>query len=139
MYNDLVLAYNNGAKYAVVFDYPKIATAKYGILLQDHLEAIKNFSNYVANNASSNADYKNIKTAYVLPEDYGFGFRNPLDSVWGLWGSDTQTQQIYKAVDTLIRQQGTNFDIVYDYPMLTTDAKGRYNTLIYWNGTQITP
>jgi hypothetical protein len=36
LYNDLVLAYNNGAKYAVVFDYPKIATAKYGILLQDH-------------------------------------------------------------------------------------------------------
>jgi hypothetical protein len=41
LYNDLVLAYNNGAKYAVVFDYPKLDTAKYGILMQDHLEAIK--------------------------------------------------------------------------------------------------
>jgi hypothetical protein len=139
LFSDLVFAYNNGAKYAVVFDYPKLATAKYGILMQEHLDAIKNFSNYVRNNAPSNADYKKVKNAYVLPADYGFGFRNPLDNVWGLWGNDTRTQQIYKDVNNLIKQQGANFDIVCDYPTLTTDTKGRYNTLIYWNGTQINP
>ena len=139
LYMDLMLAYDNGAKYAVVFDYPKIAAAKLGILTQDHLDAIKNFSNYVANNAPKNADYKNVKTAYVLPADYGFGFRNPIDSVWGLWSGNNQTRQIYNDISSLIQQKGANFDVVCDYPTLIADAKGRYDTLIYWNGTQINP
>jgi hypothetical protein len=139
LYNDLVIAYDNGAKYAAVFSYPKLTTAKYGILTQEHLDAIKNFSYYVAHNAPSNADGKNVKTAYVLPTDYGFGFRYPLDSIWGLWGSDTTTQRIYNDVDNLIGQSGTNFDIVCDYPTLLQDAKGRYDTLMYWNGTRINP
>lgn len=137
LYNDLMLAYNNGAKYAVVFDYPKLDTAKFGILRQEHLDAIKNFSDYVAHNAPANADGQNVKTAYVLPTDYGFGFRYPLDSIWGLWSSNATTQKIYSDVDNLIAQHGANFDIVYDYPTLLSDAKSRYDTLIFWNGTQI--
>jgi len=137
LYSDMVFAYNNGAKYAVVFDYPKLATAKLGILTQEHLDAIKNFSNYVAKNSPSNADYKNVKTAYVLPTDYGFGFRNPVDCVWGLWGGDNQTQKIYNDVNSLIQQKSANFDVVCDYPELLSDAKGHYDTLIYWNGTRI--
>ena len=88
-------------------------------------------------NAPSNADYKNVKTAYVLPTDYGFGFRTPVDSVWGLWGGDNQTQKIYNDVNSLIQQKSANFDVVCDYPALLSDAKGHYDTLIYWNGTRI--
>ena len=78
------------------------------------------------------------RTAYVLPEDYGFGFR-PSDTIWGLWDADSQARRIYSDVDNLIRQNGANFDIVCDYPILTKDVKGRYDTLIYWNGTRINP
>jgi hypothetical protein len=139
LYDDLVLAYNNGAKYAVVFNYPELADAKYGILTQEHLDAIKDFSDYVARNPPSDASYRNVKTAYVLPADYGFGFRHPLDSIWGLWPSDSTSQHIYGEVEGLIEQKGAAFDVVCDYPALLADAKGRYDTLIYWNGTKINP
>ena len=98
LYNDLVLAYNNGAKYAVVFSYPQ--TALHGILGQEHLDALKDFWNYSHANEPANADYKSVRTAYVLPADYGFGFRSASDSIWGLWSADSQTQQIYSDVDS---------------------------------------
>jgi len=137
LYNDLLLAYNNGAKYAVVFDYPQIPTAKYGILGQEHLDALKQFWTYINQNAPTNADYKSVKTAYVLPTDYAFGFRNPTDSVWGLWRGDATSQKIYSDVENLIAQHGAGFDIVCDYTNLMADAKDRYILLIFWNGTQV--
>ena len=137
LYGDLVFAYNNGAKYAVVFSYPQLETAKYGILTEEHLDSLKDFWNYISNNEPNNASYEQAKTAYVLPADYGFGFRHQQDTIWGLWDADNQTQKIYKNVNTLIEQYGANFDILVDYSNLKEDAKNRYETLIYWNGTQI--
>jgi hypothetical protein len=139
LYEDLVLAYDNGAKYTAVFDYPQIGSAKFGILGQEHLDALKDFWNYMHSHEPANAEYRNVKTAYVLPADYGFGFRSASDSVWGLWSADSQTQRIYSDVDSLIRQKGANFDIVCNYPTLTADAKGRYEELIFWNGTRSNP
>ena len=45
MYQDMVTAYDAGAKYVVVFNYPQIGP--YGLLTEDHFNAIKNFKNYV--------------------------------------------------------------------------------------------
>ncbi len=139
MYEDLVLAYDNGAKYAVVFSYPEVEGAKLGILTQEHFNALKDFHEYITNHVPRNSDYHEVTTAYVLPADYGFGFRHPLDSIWGLWPSDSTTQKVYSDVEGLIAQKGTGFDVVCDYPALLSDAKNRYDMLIYWNGTQITP
>ncbi len=139
LYNDLVMAYDNGAKYAAVFSYPELDGAKLGILSQGHLDAIRDFSDYVAHNPPKYADYRDVKTAYVLPADYGFGFRTPQDSIWGLWPANSTTWQIYSDVEGLIKQKGTSFDIVCECPNLLLDANGRYDRLIYWNGTQITP
>ena len=137
MYDDLVFAYNNGAKYAVVFSYPQIAA--HGTLDQEHLNKLKNFWTYISRNGPTNAEYEKIKIAYVLPSNYGFGFRNPQDSIWGLWSGDNQTQKIYNEVNDLIEQYGTNFDILCDYSKLITDTHNHYNALIYWNGTTINP
>ncbi len=139
LFDDLLLAYNNGAKYAIVFDYPKVDSAQYGILTQDHLTALHKFWNYSSSYGRVDTEYKNVKTAYVLPADYGFGFRNPSDTVWGLWSGDSQTRGIYSDVDSLIRQKGAGFDIVCNYPTLLADAKGRYEELIFWNGTRVNP
>ncbi len=139
LYNDLVLAYDNGAKYAVVFDYPEIATAKYGILGQEHLDALKDFWTYIQSHDPADANYEQVRTAYVLPADYGFGFRSPQDSIWGLWNADQQTQTIYNDVNILIEQFGAGFDVLCDYSNLRADARGRYDTLVYWNGTHINP
>jgi hypothetical protein len=137
LYSDLLMAYNCGAKYAVVFNYPQLASAEFGILTQEHLDALKSFWSYISNHPPSDPDSGKVHTAYVLPSDYGFGFRRPDDTVWGLWNGDDQTRQIYGDVEALITQHGTGFDIVCNYPNLVADLKGRYDALIFWNGTKI--
>lgn len=134
--DDLVLAYNNGAKYAVVLDYPKVESAKYGLLQEEHLSALKQFWNYTATYGPTS---KTAQTAYVLPEDYGFGFRSSTDTIWGLWNADGLSHDIYSDVNTLIQLKGAGFDVVYDRPSLVKDSKGHYTELIYWNGNRATP
>jgi hypothetical protein len=136
LYDDLLIAYNNGAKYAIVFDYPKMSTANYGLLQEDHLNALKQFWNY---SSSYGPTHKNAKTAYVLPADYGFGFRSASDTIWGLWSADATAQDIYNDVELLIRQKGADFDIVCNNSTLVADSKGNYSELIYWNGTKVNP
>jgi hypothetical protein len=134
--DDLVLAYNNGAKYAFVFNYPKVENAKYGLLSDEHLSAMKQFWNYTG---TYNPTSKTAQTAYVLPEDYGFGFRSSTDTIWGLWNSDGLAHGIYSEVNMLIQQKGAGFDILYDNPSLVRDSKGHYTELIYWNGNRVNP
>jgi len=133
MYNDLLLAYNNGAKYAIVFSYPNIT--QYGILTDDHLQALKNFWNYVSNNAPKDPYYERVQTAYVMPADYGFGFRSAQDSMWGLWGPDNQSQKIWNDMNTLVKQYGANFDIVFNEAQYRQGFVNRYDKLVYWNQT----
>ena len=135
LYDDLVLAYNNGAKYAIIFNYPENNVTQFGILNQNHLDAIKNFWSYQANNQPTDANYKQVKTAYVMPDDYGFGFRSESDNIWGLWGASDQTQKIWMDANHLVQQYGTNFDIVFNAPQFQQDFQSRYNKLIYWNQT----
>ena len=137
----MLLAYNNGAKYAIVFDYPDNLT--YGILNNDHLNALKSFYNYISNNPPTDPAYAQVKTAYVMPADYGFGFRNAQDSIWGIWSGDNETQsqltlnqKLISDVNTLTQQYGTNFDIVFDNPQYNQATENRYQNLIYWNATQ---
>ncbi len=131
--NDLLLAYNNGAKYAIIFSYPSITT--YGILNSTHLDALKNFWNFTLNNPPADATYEQVQTAYVLPQDYGFGFRSAQDNIWGLWGADNQSQKIWNDINTMAKQYGTNFDIVFNDPQFRQAFENRYDTLIYWNRT----
>jgi len=71
LYQDLVLSYRAGAKYAVVFDYPKVG--QFGILNQTHLDKLKDFWNYVQSNPGEHG-IDSAEVAYVVPADYGFGF-----------------------------------------------------------------
>jgi hypothetical protein len=132
LYGDLLLAYNNGAKYAVVFSYPNIT--QYGILTDRHLDALKEFWNYTQNNAPNNT--AQVKTAYVMPANYGFGFRSAQDNIWGLWSADNQSQKVWSDVTALVKQYGSNFDIVFDDPQFNQAIQNHYDTLYYWNGTQ---
>ena len=86
LYNNMILAYHAGAKYVVVFNYPKIV--RYGILTEQHFDAVKKFWNYI-HSSSENYGIDEGKVAYVLPRDYGFGFRNPNDTIWGLWKAES--------------------------------------------------
>lgn len=132
LYNDLTLAYDAGAKYAVVFDYPKNYT--YGILTQEHFDAMKDFWNYIHNNPQ-NFGATEAKVAYVLPQDYGFGFRNPNDKIWGLWNADDLSQKVWDDANKLIAQYDSRLDIVYDDPEFINAIIGHYDKLFFWNET----
>jgi hypothetical protein len=133
LYKDMVLAYNNGAKYIVVFD----SNANYteNVLTQGQLDGMKQFWQYVQANRRINIPVSD-RTAYVLPEDYGYGFRGPEDKIWGLFNTDSLTIDIGMSVSTLLQMEGNNLDIVY--PSQTLDSEG-YHGIIYWNDTALIP
>ena len=129
---DMVLAYKNGAKYVVVFDYPKIG--QYGILTDEHFDALKDFWSYIHSNPQEHGVIQG-EVAYVLPEDYGFGFRYAEDKIWGLWEADELSQKVWDDVNTLLDQYGSRLDIVYDDPEVIDAVKNRYDKLFFWNET----
>jgi hypothetical protein len=132
LYDDLVLAYHSGAKYVVVFDYPKIG--QYGILTDEHLDAMKEFWEYIHSNPTDfGINYGEV--AYVLPQDYGFGFRSSRDRIWGLWDADDLSQKVWNDLDKLILQYGSRLDIVYAEPKFDSDIRNRYENLFFWNET----
>jgi hypothetical protein len=124
LYNDMIMAYKTGAKYAVVFDYPKIG--QYGILTKEHFDALKDFWNYVHSNPQEHGVIQR-EAAYVLLQDYGFGFRNPEDKIWGLWDADDLSQKVWADANTLIAQYGSRLDIVYDDAETMDAVKSRYD------------
>ena len=132
---DMILAYKNGAKYIVVFDSPEnhSATTEYGILTLAHLIVMKMFW-YYTKLCPSTPDFP-VETAYVLPSDYGYGFRGPADRIWGVFGPDALSPVIWNATNGLIQKYGTGLDIVYETKTDDVPIKLPYEKLIYWNGT----
>ena len=88
LYNDLALAYSAGAKYGIVFSFPTYPdNNQYGTLAEEHFEALQKFWNTLQSNPSSFGSNK-PEAAYIVPKDYGFGFRSPNDTIWGLKPAD---------------------------------------------------
>ena len=129
MYKDMVLAYENGAKYVVVFDSNDGWTA--GTLQPEHLEVLKQFWQFVQANPR-NKNSLGDRVAYVLPKDYAYGFRGPNDSIWGLWEADELTIPICLSLNWQLEHFGKNLDIIYD-DGLTHENSATYSSLIYWN------
>jgi len=131
LYEEMVLAYDNGAKYVVVFNFPTNLT-EYGVLTKAHLESIIKFSEYTQKNKQPQI---NEKIAYVLPENYGFGFRGSNDKIWGLWGPDELSSKIYENILTLLETYNSQLDITYN--LEDSNSLSKYQQLIFWNGTII--
>jgi hypothetical protein len=131
LYEDMTLAYDNGAKYIVVFNFPTNVT-EYGVLTRGHLESMQKFWEYQKVTPQPG---KVAEVAYVLPKDYGYGFRGSEDKIWGLWGPDDLSQKVWNDVTALLEVYGSKLDIIYE--MATQEIQLQYKTLIFWNGTQI--
>jgi hypothetical protein len=133
LYDDLVLAYENGAKYILVFDTNKNYT--HSTLKPEHLNELKRFWQYTTDNPRP-SDPPSDRVAYVLPKDYGYGFRGPNDTIWGLWGADKDDRsfKISTEVGGLIDEYQNRLDIIYDDGLETNSSYG-YSKLIFWNGT----
>ena len=138
LYEDLVLAYHNGAKYAVIFDHPDTNYSDYGILAEKygHFTALEDFWNYVHSNPDKHGTTK-ADVVYVLPENFGFGFRDDGDKIWGLWSadSDERTAKIWSDVNQLIEEYGFRLDIVYSDPEFDDNLQQHYDKIFFWNQT----
>jgi hypothetical protein len=143
LYEDMMSAYQNGAKYIIVFDSNEDWTAN--VLQQDHFDAMKQFWQYAQTNPRI-AIPLSTRSVYVLPENYGDGFRGPDDTIWGLWradfnvaeGSQNFTNSIRRSVATLLQIFGPKLDIVYPNADQTVESIG-YENVFYWNDTRLVP
>lgn len=135
LYDDMILAYENGAKYIVVFNSSanQTATTELGILTNEHLDAMKRFWEYIITHPYE--DRYKAEVAYVLPRDYGFGFRGPDDNIWGIWPADELAPKVWNEVNALIAQYGNKIDVVYETLIDNLPTRLMYKQLIYWNGT----
>lgn len=133
LFDDLVLAYENGAKYALVFDSDKDYTQS--TLTQEHLDALEKFWQYIKEHPRP-ADLLDERVAYVLPGDYGYGFRGSDDKVWGLWKNDELSSKVSEDLRGLLEEHGSKLDVIYDDGIELDDT---YKQYFFWNGTNYAP
>lgn len=131
LFNDLTRAFEAGAKYLIVFSYPKIGP--YGVLEESHFDALEKFWGFTHENPQLFGSAK-AEVAYVLPGDYGFGFRSAEDSIWGLFPPNELSAKAWGDVGTLIDQYGLRFDILFDDEQLDA-VKTDYRRLYLWNAS----
>ena len=133
LYNDLLLAYDSGAKYIVVFNSNKEYTQN--ILEEEHLNALKKFWLYSQLNSRKTSSV-NERTAYVLPKDYAYGFRGPGDSIWGLWGADNLSTPISVDLSGALQEFDPKLDIIYE-DAVGLGGRQEYKSYIYWNNSRL--
>ena len=138
IYHEMVTAYSAGAKYIVVFDFPKNPEDNvYGILSEDHFKAMKLFWEYSQTFPRETYGQVNGEVALVLPKDYGWGTRRSSvlveDRIWGFWPEDENIVQIGTNMKNLLVKYGLKLDIIYDDPQFNYAEK--YSTIYFWNAT----
>ncbi|MCW4004500.1 MAG: hypothetical protein NWE95_11380 [Candidatus Bathyarchaeota archaeon] len=133
IYSQMLSAYQAGAKYITIFNYAKDDKGNTAAAMtKQHYLALERFWNDINNKQF--VDKSSPEVALVLPHNYGWGMRNPNDTIWGFWSTDDKTQQIATIMSELLAKYGTSLDIVYEdsaYPV----SKVEYKTVYYWNQT----
>jgi hypothetical protein len=136
LYSDMVFAYENGAKYIIIFDSDPNWTRD--ILQPDQLTAMQQFWQYTKTHPRSIIPVAD-RSAYVLPQDYAYGFRAPTeDRIWGLWSNDSLTLAVSMSMASLFQIFGGNLDIIYPNNLHPPESIG-YKMVIYWNDTRLIP
>jgi hypothetical protein len=135
IYNQMMSAYQAGANYIVLFNYPILDGKEYGVMEDEHFLALERFWNDAAKLRRTNTNGENgVEAVMVLPRNYGWGMRRPDDTIWGFYGTDEKTIPLATLMSKLLARYGTNMDIIYEdaaYPV----AKGGYQKIYYWNDT----
>jgi hypothetical protein len=139
LYDDMVLAYENGAKYILVFDTNEDYTHEVIKEEEGHFDALKRFWQYAIDNPRP-SNPPSDRVAYVLPKDYGYGFRGPDDKIWGLWPAADYNEsfKISTEVGNLIDKYQNRLDIIYNDGLEAGNSYG-YSELFFWNGTVWVP
>jgi hypothetical protein len=135
IYNQMLTAYQAGAKYVIIFNYPQIEGNLYGAMTDEHFAALEKLSNDIrATSKIRNVpDESKADAVFILPNNYGWGMRTPNDKIWGYWAPDEKSLQIWNITTKLLQQYRLGLDIIYDDPAFP--FRGRYNHIYYWNST----
>ncbi|HII85457.1 TPA: hypothetical protein HA273_02540 [Candidatus Bathyarchaeota archaeon] len=133
IFDQMRLAYESGAEYVVIFNYAEDMEGPLGILQEEHFDALKRFWNEVVQNPAVVHGGTKAEAAFVLPENCGWGLRNPSDIVWGLWEPTTEVRQAWSLLQSALAKHNLRLDIVYDDPAYP--IAGRYRSVYYWNQT----
>jgi hypothetical protein len=132
LYNDMVLAYRNGANYVAIYD--SSTEYKNSTLTQEHLKALQNFWFFVQQKPDKHGELK-ADMALELPQNYGFGFRSENDTVWGYIETNGWTQKMFSDVTALLEQYGSRLDIVYSDAVTRQKIADTYSHVLLWTET----
>ena len=133
VYKQLVASYRAGAKYTLIFNYPLLEGNAYGVMRDEHFLALEEFWKNFMSPEPKSPDLSGPEAVLVLPRNYGWGMRNPDDGIWGIWGPDGKSPQVWRITQSLLGKYGLQLDIVYDDPAFA--VTGKYNQIYYWNYT----
>lgn len=122
LYDDLILAYHAGAKYFVIFEYETMS--------DEHFKVLENFWKYVKLNPNRHGVYRG-DIAYLVPKNFGFGFRAYNDTIWGLWRNGL-TDKIWNDVVKIVKKYGCRLDIIYEGGIVM-NTHSKYNQVFRWN------
>lgn len=133
IYNQMLESYQAGAKYIVIFDYAKDDNGNTAqAMTSEHFAALEQFWNDI--HSKQYDDNSGAEVALVLLHNYGWGMRNPNDTIWGFWPTDQITEQIATIMGKLLSEYGTRLDIVYEDSAFPVSA-AHYKEVYYWNQT----
>jgi len=131
---DMIAAYRAGAKYVIVFNYPKIRGNDYGILEEQHFTAMKTFWDLTRSTQKDPLEKVEGEVAFILPKDYGWGMRRSDDTIWlPKWGSDDLSPLILENMNKMIEKYDLRLDIIYNDT--TFDFEEKYSEIFFWNDT----
>lgn len=134
IYSQMISAYMSGGKYIVLFNYPSLEDNPYGVMQDEHFEAL---SKFWIETTSGKLSWGSVKAeaVVVLPNNYGWGMRHPEDKIWGFWGPDSKSDHIWWLSQELLTKYGETLDIIYDN--YNYDLTEKYTKIYFWNSTQV--
>jgi hypothetical protein len=132
IYSQMMTSYKAGAKYIAIFNYPYYGSNPYGVLTEGHFVAMQRFWTDIATGHIQQSN--SHRAALILPENFGWGLRNPTDTIWGFWVSDNRTTQVALSTYAMLERYGTRLDIVFEDPAYPVDGMG-YSEVYFWNQT----
>jgi hypothetical protein len=133
IYSQMLTSYQAGADYIVIFDYSTDFEGNSAhAMLDEHYIALEQLWTDIHNKQF--IDLSKPEAALILPQNYGWGMRNPHDTIWGFWGPDAKTNQIATIMSYLIVKYGASLDIIYEDPTYL-HTKANYKNIYFWNST----
>ena len=133
IYSQLLNAYEAGAKYGIVFNYPQLDGNPYGVMTDEHFEALERFWTDVILKPKTTPNSPTAEAVLVLPSNYGFGLRRADDRIWGYWEPDEKSAQVWDISRKLLSEYGLRLDIIYEDQAFP--VAGKYSQIYYWNQT----